>query len=124
MQALEPSCCGPSGSVQEVPADSVEQRGLPLLAGLLSLQESLLSPALCLCSRVRVSEHAGACVSEFTDSKGSMKGGDSEPIIFSLMVPRVPSTTKRRAETSAATCRRHPAEDASCQSSAPKRVWL
>lgn len=39
---------------------------------------------------------------EFTDSKGSMKGGDSEPIIFSLMVPRVQgwATTKRLQETS------------------------
>lgn len=39
---------------------------------------------------------------EFTDSKGSMKEGDSEPIICGLMVPRVQgwATTKRLQETS------------------------
>lgn len=46
--------------------------------------------------------HWRLCLKEFTDSKGSMKGGDSEPIIFSLMVPRVQgwATTKRLQETS------------------------
>ncbi len=52
--------------------------------------------SLCLWIRWRL------CLREFTDSKGSMKGGDSEPIIFSLMVPRVQgwATTKRLQETS------------------------
>ena len=52
--------------------------------------------SLCLWIRWRL------CLGEFTDSKGSMKGGDSEPIIFSLMVPRVQgwATTKRLQETS------------------------
>ncbi|KAK7933994.1 hypothetical protein WMY93_004890 [Mugilogobius chulae] len=45
-----------------------------------------------------------SCLSESSPTlKGSMKGGDSEPIIFSLMVPRVQGrsyTTKRLRETS------------------------
>jgi len=43
------------------------------------------------------------CLGEFTDSKGSMEGGEPEPIIFSLMAPggrRGRATTKRLQETS------------------------
>lgn len=69
---------------------------------------TLPSPAFCLCVWVCVYSSLclwirwRLCLWEFTDSKGSMKGGDSEPIIFSLMVPRVQgwATTKRLQETS------------------------
>lgn len=82
---------------------------LPFFLFPFSLTLSSLSGVLfvCTCVCVRVCVHFSLCLwrlclREFTDSKGSMKGGDSEPIIFSLMVPRVQgwATTKRLQETS------------------------
>lgn len=83
---------------------------VPASLSLFLFPYALPSPAFCFCVYVCECVYISLCLrirrclclEEFTDSKGSMKGGDSEPIIFSLMVPRVQgwATTKRLQETS------------------------